>query len=530
MKQFVFRNTTVEAFFSETDTEFSGYGDITVPDTVYESYCWFYLLPVKYAQQSIEIEIASYYDKLLLLRGSLAAGSVLQVFTLENFHIPVFENANRGLHQAIAAFNENLYELARTNPMVKVIDIADFSKRYASSQLINWKYYFISHMLLNPMLAEAFQEWYKSQLQQIALYRKKCIVLDLDNTLWGGVLGEEGIEGIKIGGEYPGNAFLLFQQALLELAHCGVILCVCSKNNESDVLEVWDKHSSVLIKKDHLATYRINWLNKADNIRAMAEELNIGLDSILFIDDNPTERELVRQLLPMVETPDFPAQPYDLPAFFERLVATWFRIYSLTEEDKQKTEQYRQNAQRTHFQSKFGDMNEYIKSLAIRLKVHQPDAITLPRAAQMTQKTNQFNLTTRRYRDAEIKAFMDAGHWVYLLSVADRFGDNGITGMIIICHTPQGARIDTFLLSCRILGKGIENAFLNTVLAELQHQGITRVMASYCPSKKNGQVQNFYDRAGFARLNHDPEHGTDYELYLQPDLVTITDLYTVEVA
>lgn len=204
-----------------------------------------------------------------------------------------------------------------------------------------------SQMGINPKLASDFSCWFEDRLREISLCRKKCLVLDLDNTLWGGVLGEDGIDGIKIGGDYPGKAFLYFQEGLLELAKRGVILTICSKNNERDVLDLWEKNPFVLLRKEHFSAWRINWRNKADNIRELSEELNIGLDSLVFVDDNPTERELVRQMLPMVEVPEFPKQSYMLPDFLISLSDRYFRVYSVTEEDRRKTEQYKANASRT---------------------------------------------------------------------------------------------------------------------------------------------------------------------------------------
>lgn len=188
---------------------------------------------------------------------------------------------------------------------------------------------------------------------QLVIIVKKCLVLDLDNTLWGGVLGEDGVEGIQLGNIYPGLAFYDFQKGLLELYKSGVILAVCSKNNESDVLECWTKHPSILINKKHLSSYRINWVDKPTNIRAIADELNIGLDSIVFIDDNPVERERVKFELPMVSVPDFPEQPYLLPDFLKSVHFQYFQIYQLTDEDQKKTEQYKTNVKRKVFSQKF---------------------------------------------------------------------------------------------------------------------------------------------------------------------------------
>ncbi|MEI3465692.1 MAG: HAD-IIIC family phosphatase [Bacteroides fragilis] len=226
-----------------------------------------------------------------------------------------FTDDDYQLQAAVAEYNNALYVAEAGHKNVKVIDITEFTRKFNTSELFDWKFYFISQMGMNPKLSKDFKAWWDKKQNSISLKRKKCLVLDLDNTLWGGVLGEEGIDGIKIGGDYPGKAFLYWQEALLDLSKSGVILTVCSKNNEQDVLDAWDKNPFNVLKKEHFVAYRINWTDKATNIKELASELNIGLDSFVFVDDNPTERELIKQMLPMVEVPEFPTQPYGLMSF-----------------------------------------------------------------------------------------------------------------------------------------------------------------------------------------------------------------------
>lgn len=326
----------------------------------------------------------------------------------------------------------------------------------------------------------------------------------------GGVLGEDGIDGIKIGGDYPGKAFLYFQEGLLELAKRGVILTICSKNNERDVLDLWEKNPFVLLRKEHFSAWRINWRNKADNIRELSEELNIGLDSLVFVDDNPTERELVRQMLPMVEVPEFPKQPYMLPDFLISLSDRYFRVYSVTEEDRRKTEQYKANASRTQERKKFVDFDQYLQSLEIEMRIEPISSFNVSRIAQMTHKTNQFNLTTRRYSESDLMGFSSEGWLIYCLSVKDRFGDNGITGAVLLRPIDGGYEIDSFLLSCRILGKGIEEVFLSGILNILRNRGVKLVKASYIPTAKNMQVSGFYERTDFVLDSQDKDGSKFY--------------------
>ena len=319
---------------------------------------------------------------------------------------------------------------------------------------------------------------------------------------------------------------------MLELSKSGVILAVCSKNNEEDVLEAWEKNPFMVLTKQDFATWRINWTDKATNIREMAQELNIGLDSFVFVDDNPTERELIRQVLPMVEVPEFPAQPYELPVFFKEMVEKYFRVYSVTTEDKKKTEQYKANARRAQEQRSYVDFDSFLRSLDIQITIEAANEFNIPRIAQMTQKTNQFNLTTRRYTDADVRGFLKAGWNIWCISVADRFGDNGITGCIMVRPTPSPEEcfeIDTFLLSCRILGKGIEKAFVKKVLSILESEGMKEIWASYLPTAKNGQVADFYDKNGFRVEREDADGAKYYSLSLDRADLNIEDYYHITI-
>lgn len=509
MKQFIFRNSTVENLFGTTDVIYSGYNDIQNIDFDSDLYIWFYMLPVKVNRQLLCEEIHSYYQDILYVREQIPSNKYLVVFTLQDFLDFKYLSGDFSVEEAVSSFNSKIAQLALEKTNVKVIDFSHFAKKYASKQLIDWKYFFISKMQLNPKLSKSFLDWYNSEMDAIQLKRKKCIVLDLDNTLWGGILGEDGITGIKIGGDYPGNAFLMFQQFLIELEKNGVILTICSKNNEQDVLDLWKQHPFIMLKKEHIAAYRINWNNKAQNIRELADELNIGLDSMVMVDDNPTERELIKQMLPMVETPDFPEHSYLLPEFMSSLIS-YFYIYSLTKEDILKTEQYKANSERIRESKKYDDFNEYLRSLKIELEIDTANQFNISRIAQMTQKTNQFNLTTHRYTDTDILNFVEKGDFVYCLNVRDKFGDNGNTGCLIIkkSENKSEAIIDTFLLSCRILGKGIEKVFLNTVLNIMKKKGFKIIQASYFPTTKNIQVKDFYEKSGFKLINGESEYKT----------------------
>ena len=522
MNFFVFRNNTVERFFQK-DFSFSGYDDISdVPKEV-DGYVWFYQLPVKFDLEQLCEEIRGYAQKLLFVISQADATKPVIALTMDEGAYSVPFTSGVELMSAVSDYNRTLMQVEAGNSNVKLLDISEFTRMYPPSEVFDWKYWFISQMGMNPRLSKPFADWFARKMEEISLKRKKCLVLDLDNTLWGGVLGEDGIDGIKLSGDYPGKAFHYFQEAIQELGKSGVILAVCSKNNEEDVLEAWEKNPFMVLKKDSFATWRINWADKSTNLKELAEELNIGLDSFVFVDDNPSERELIRQTLPMVSVPDFPVHPYELPVFFKDLVERYFRVYSLTSEDKRKTEQYKANAQRAQAQRSFVDFDSFLESLEIQITIEEANEFNIPRIAQMTQKTHQFNLTTKRYTDADIRSFLAAGWRIWCLGVADKFGDSGITGCVMV----DGDTIDTFLLSCRVLGKGIETVFLNKVLLLLKESGIKSVRGHYFPTAKNLQVRDFFDRAGFHCETEDDRGNKVYTIDLDSADLSVWEYYHI---
>ena len=529
MKTFVFRNQTIEPFLGYEGVTYSGYDDISqVPDDA-DRYIWFYQVPVNADSNQLAEEVESYIDKFDLVLNRVNTSKPFIVFSLVNLFPLRLTGNETAVADAVAAFNHHAMQLAVERINVKWVDLSEFTSRYDPSTLVNWKYYLMSQMMLNPKLADEFQAWFGRLEEEMALSRKKCLVLDLDNTLWGGVLGEDGVDGIKLGGDYPGKAFSYWQKSLLQLAHNGVILAVCSKNNERDVEEAWDKNPHMVLKREHFSALRINWRDKATNLRELAEELNIGLDSMVFLDDNPSERELVKQLLPEVTVPDFPDKPYQLMPFFKRLVETYFRIYQVTAEDRAKTDQYRANAMRQAEMGRFADMESYLYSLDMQLEIIPADEHNIPRIAQMTQKTNQFNLTTRRYTEADVKQRLDDGWRIYCMSVSDRFGDNGITGTIFLKPVDDTTvSIDTLLLSCRILGKGIEEAFFKTVFNLMRLDGYRHVTAEYLPTAKNSQTADFYDRMGLICTSTDEDGAKHYEMKLD-SVHEIKNYYNIRV-
>ncbi|MGH9896004.1 MAG: HAD-IIIC family phosphatase, partial [bacterium] len=314
---------------------------------------------------------------------------------------------------------------------------------------------------------------------------KKVLVVDLDNTLWGGILGEDGFDGIQLGSEYSGSAYVEVQRAILTLQARGVVLAINSKNNPSDAWEVIEKHPGMILRPDHFAGARINWNDKAGNLEELAEELNVGLEAFVYIDDSAAECERIRQSHPEVFTLHLASEPEKRAEKIRRLGV--FDTLSFGTEDRNRTRMYRADTERKQWKSRAPSLEEYYASLAMELTIRPLEQAAVARAAQLTQRTNQFNLTTRRYTESEIAALTASDHSeVYTAHLTDRFGEDGIVGLAVVKRQEDALRMDTFLMSCRVLGRGVETAFLTFVLRRAEQLGMREVMGEYRPTKKNG--------------------------------------------
>ncbi|MDE1146490.1 MAG: HAD-IIIC family phosphatase [Azospirillaceae bacterium] len=342
----------------------------------------------------------------------------------------------------------------------------------------------------------------------------KCLALDLDNTLWGGVIGDDGLEGITLGqGSALGEAYVAFQAYARDLSRRGVILAVCSKNDDKNAREPFERHPDMILHLPDIACFVANWTDKATNLRHIAKELNIGIDSIVFVDDNPFERNLVRQELPMVAVPEVS----DDPTFFPKILAAagYFEGLAVTEDDLARTTQYAGNQLRDSFRTQATDMASYLAGLEMRLVSRDFDRIGLQRIVQLINKTNQFNLTTRRYTDAQVQGVMEDGAAVGLqLRLTDRFGDNGIIGIIIGRLEGNDFVIDTWLMSCRVLGRQVEVTTLNLVAERARALGARRLVGQYIATDKNGMVREHYRNLGFTVVHAD-EQGCRGELDIE---------------
>jgi len=330
----------------------------------------------------------------------------------------------------------------------------------------------------------------------------KVLVVDLDNTLWGGVLGEDGMDGLKLGVEYPGALYRGFQRAILDLYRRGIVLAVCSKNNHDEAMATLQNHPGMLLRPEHFTAFRINWQDKAQNLREIADELNLGVDSIAFFDDNPVERELVRSEVPEVKVIAVPVhvQGYvqalrDFP-FFERL--------TLSAEDHAKTKQYHEQRKRSQLAQTTGSLEDFFRSLEQEVAIADVTTDSIARVAQLTQKTNQYNVTTRRYTEQQIAEFVSRPDYgVYSVGVKDRFGDNGIVGVLITRTEEDVCEIDTFLLSCRVIGRTIETAMLGFLTDAGKARGASLLKGWYIPTTKNAPVKDLYASHKFQQIASD---------------------------
>lgn len=331
---------------------------------------------------------------------------------------------------------------------------------------------------------------------------KKCLVLDCDNTLWGGIIGEDGMEGIHLGPDWPGREFLGFQKAILELYEQGIILAINSKNNEQDVMQVLNKHPHMILREKHFASIQVNWGSKPQNMQRIADEINIGIDTLVFADDNPAEREIVRQMLPEIEVLDLPQNP----ALYEQTLrqSSFFTKTTLTKEDRNRGQIYAAQRQRNELQKTTTSLEGYLQSLEMICSIRLAQREDVKRIAQLTQRTNQFNLTTRRYTEANIQQMLEDPDWnIYVLDLKDKFGDNGMVALALVEKTGEQWRIDTFLMSCRIIGRQTEDTLVDRICRDAKTENAKTITAEFIQSKKNALVRKFWTKMNFAELSSD---------------------------
>jgi FkbH-like protein len=397
---------------------------------------------------------------------------------------------------AVESLLAKVRELSALSPRVVVVDWDWHTRRTGTVAFHDPRLWYLARMRLSPVGLAAMADLIVDHVRAARGHPYKVVVLDLDNTLWGGVVGEVGLQGIELGEEGLGLAFQEFQRELLKLHDAGILLAIASKNNPDDALEVFREHPSMVLKREHFAAVRINWQDKATNVRELAEELNLGVDSFVFLDDNPVEREWLRRALPAVLVPELPLDPVERPGFLRQLPA--FQRVTLTEADRIRAETYAVQAQRAELRSSASSFEEFLATLEQEVTVEPLQAQTLARAAQMCQRTNQFNVTTRRYTAADLEGMLRSPETdVYVLAVKDRFGDSGITGLGILSVSGDSAEVDSMLLSCRVLGRKVEDVLLHVLAERARERGARYLVGRYIPTAKNGQVASLYPQRGF---------------------------------
>lgn len=404
-----------------------------------------------------------------------------------------------GQEETLAELNRRLAGVCRATSEAYIFDLAALMRDVGRRNWTDNRLQYFARAPLSTAALRAMAVRLARYLSALTAPPRKCLVLDLDNTLWGGVLGEDGLDGIKLGEDWPGNAFKAFQRACLTFRDRGILLAVASKNDEALALEALNQHADGLIRAEHLSCHRINWNDKATNLRDIAAELNIGLDSLVFFDDNPVERDWVRQSCPEVLVIDVPADPLGYIAALEESGA--FDRMVLTTDDRRRAAMYTAEAQRKVLVKGTASMEDFLRQLDMKVRLGPFQGDALPRVAQLIAKTNQFNLTGRRRSAACLEDALKAGAVGLWIRVTDRFGDNGLVGVALaVPEAGEDWRLDLFLLSCRVIGRKIEDTLL-TVMAEcVRARGGKRIIGEYVPTARNGMAEHFLADAGFAKL------------------------------
>jgi FkbH-like protein len=407
-----------------------------------------------------------------------------------------------GQTAAIARINERLRALAAAHQSVHLLDYDGLIARRGRDNWYDERKWLMARM---PIRAENLRmlaaEWLRF-LHPLRGKTAKVVVTDLDNTLWGGVIGEDQMDGIRLDRDNGGAAFWNVQRALLDLHRRGILLAIASKNNPDDALRALREHPGMLLRPHHFSAMRIHWGNKASSLREIALELNVGADSLAFVDDNPAERQQVRIELPEAAVIELPSDPMEYAGVIRE--CPLFERLSLFEEDRERGRYYAGQQQRRAAQQSASSLEEFYHSLEQAVEIAGVTPATLPRVAQLTQKTNQFNLTTRRYTEADIARFVAQPDWkVYAVRVKDRFGDNGIVGAAIVHTTGEVCEIDSLLLSCRVIGRTVETAMLAFLISDQRRNGVKRLEGCFIPTRKNAPAEGFYLGHGFELVRKD---------------------------
>lgn len=487
-------------------------------------------LPAEAARESATRVAQGYEQWVHVFRRNSQAGLVMHALEVPaRPSLGVLDSQSEaGQSGLMRQINAELRRIAGAERGVYVLDYDALVARFGSSRWHDERKWLMARLpIAADHLIHMAREWMRFVVP-LAGRTCKALVVDLDNTLWGGIIGEDGMVGIKLSAEYPGAAFQAVQRALLDLSRRGILLAVCSKNNPDDAMEAIEKHPGMLLRAKDFAAMRINWGDKAQNIREIARELNIGIDALAFLDDNPFEREQVRAALPEITVIDISANPMEYAAavrdcpVFERL--------SLSAEDQQRTAMYAEQRQRANAENNFQSKEDFFRYLEQEADLDPVNEMTLARVAQLTQKTNQFNVTTRRYSEAQIAEMAKRPEWhIFSIKVRDRFGDHGLVGVAITRDEGERCEIDTFLLSCRVIGRTVETALLAQIAKSAAERGCLRLAGWFLPTKKNAPARDFYEQHGFVR-GETNETGTLWTMDLKSSRLAVPEWIKLNVA
>ena len=450
---------------------------------------------------------------------------------ISNFNIPSYSpngiietRTEFGFHEMIEEINKSLREFCKKKNSIYVYDFNNFVSKHGEKTVFDYRQFHVGDIQiiynLIPFLANDLMGYIKPILGK----NRKCIVLDLDNTLWGGIVGEDGFDGIELGHTPRGKAFVEFQKELLALWNQGIILAVNSKNNFDDAIKVIREHPDMILREKHFASIQINWNDKAQNMKQISNDINIGLDSIVFFDDDKINQERIKQEFPQILTIDMSADPSDFVPILKEI--NDFNVLHRTIEDTKRGEMYAQQRERKSLENSVSNLDDFLKQLDIKIKIKKSNKFLTPRISQLTLKTNQFNLTTKRYQEEDITNFSnDENFEVGCAQVLDKFGDNGITGVYIVKKNKNFWTLDTFLLSCRIMGRGIEDAILIEIVRKAKKSGIDEIRANFIPTEKNKPSENFLSNFGFKKngeqwiydLNNETKISNHLEVEIEND-------------
>jgi FkbH-like protein len=430
----------------------------------------------------------------------------------------------------LAQFNQALREEAAAFPNIRMIDADEVVRAVGQAAAFDTRFYFRSKAPYTGIFLNELARRVALSSRSFGTHFYKVLVLDCDNTLWGGVIGEDLLGGIKLGPyDYPGNIFWRMQHEFATLERNGILLCLCSKNNPADVEEVIEKHPDMVLRGTQIVIKKVNWNDKPGNLRELAKELNVGLDSMVFLDDSSFECEAVRQQLPMVKTVQVPATLSDYPRVV-REIKELFLAGGISADSRGKTEQYRQRAGAEEIKAQSESQDAYLASLEMKVEMTCNARASIARISELSMKSNQFNLTTKRYSVAEVTHMMQAPEYaVYSLVVADKFGNAGLTGVVVMRYADGVADVDNFFMSCRVIGRGVEMGVWTRIAADTAQRGCSALRAQFIPSAKNAQVADFYDRLGLPLIaetdDGERRYSTDTTIFAPPETSWIEITY-----